>query len=61
MDMDDIKTDETSIFLFCNTLNAQAGALRCQGFSRLADLLIRAQGTISKLYREIQSLRGEKE
>ena len=50
---DHIKTDRNSIDLFCNTLNAQAGILRYTN-PRLANVLLRAQGTINKLCEEKQ-------
>lgn len=58
-----VKTDEKSIFLLCNSLNAVQGALRHEGKTgqRIADLLLKAQATITKLYVENQTLRKEKE
>lgn len=56
-----IKTDETSIFLLCNSLNAVSGGMRLEKKERIAELLLRAQGTIMKLYVENQELRKEKE
>lgn len=59
MSLDEIKTDEESIYLFCNTLNAIQGSVRPYD-QRLANVLLRAQGTIVKLYKENQALKGEK-
>lgn len=61
MGMLKIKTDEESIFKLCNSLNAVAGAMRCQEKHRLSVLLLTAQGTITKLYKENQELRKGKE
>ena len=60
MNLDDIKTDEQSIYRFCNTLNAWQGAIRHYD-QRLADVLLRAQGTIVKLHKENQALKEGKE
>ena len=57
-----VKTDEESISLLCNSINAVQGGLRYEGEreKRIADLLLRAQATITVLYQENQALRGEK-
>ncbi len=60
MSLDEIKTDEESIYLFCNTLNAKQGSVRFYD-QRLADVLLRAQGTIMKLYKENKALKEGKE
>lgn len=60
MSLDEIKTDEESIYLFCNTLNAIQGSVRPYD-QRLANVLLRAQGTITKLYKENKALKEGKE
>lgn len=45
---------ENEIFKLCNSLNAVAGGLRLKGDKRMADLLIRAQGAIMELIRELE-------
>ena len=59
----DVKTDEKSIFSLCNSLNAVAGGLRYEGKKEqhIAELLLKAQVTITMLYDENQSLRKERE
>lgn len=59
MNENHIKTDEKSIYRFCNTLNAWQGAIRHYDH-RLADVLLRAQKTIVTLYEENKTLKGEK-
>lgn len=63
MDRRKINTDEESVSRLCNSLNAVAGALRCEGARnhRLAELLLNAQATITMLYAENQALRKERE
>ena len=53
-----VKTDEESIYLLCNTLNAIQGSVRFYD-QRLADVLLRAQGTIMALHEELKELKGE--
>lgn len=57
-----VKTDEQSIGSLCNSLNAVQGALKFEGErgNRIAELLLRAQATITILYEENQTLKGEK-
>lgn len=59
MNLDDIKTDEQSIYLFCNTLNAKQSFVRSYD-ERLADVLLRAQGTIVALFEENKALKEGK-
>lgn len=59
MSIDDIKTDEESIYLFCNTLNAIQGGVRFYD-QRIADVLLRAQGTIVALFKENKALKEGK-
>lgn len=58
--MSDINTDDKSIDLLLNSLNAGTGACR-PTLPTLANLLLTAQGTIAKLRREVKELRKEKE
>lgn len=53
----DIKTDEVSISGLCNSLNAWQPIVR-RNDQRLADLLLKAQGTIWALYEELKELKG---
>lgn len=55
-----IKTDEYSILLFCNTLNALQGVARHRGDRLVANALWRAQETIVVLLEENKALKGEK-
>lgn len=57
-----VKTDEESIFSLCNSLNAVQGGLRYEGprEQRIAELLLKAQVTITMLFDEVQLLRKER-
>lgn len=55
-----IRTDDESIGLLLNTLNAHACGIR-PALPRLADILMTAQGTIAKLHKEVKELRQKKE
>lgn len=60
----EVKTDEESIYLLCNSLNARQAGLRGYGIQQtnsLANLLLRAQATITKLYEENKALKEGKE
>ena len=62
--MQEIKTDHDSVFGLCNSLNAEQGFFRADEnphLRRVAQLLLDAQMLISKLYRENQDLKGNKE
>lgn len=61
MDISHIKTDEKSVLLLCNSLNAVSAAMRHYNDHHLAALLLRAQCTITKLHKENLELRKEKE
>lgn len=55
-----VKTDEESVGLLCNSLNAWEHPMRYKGYHALADHLREAQRLIWTLYHENQALRGEK-
>lgn len=59
--MSDIKTDERSVSLLCNSLNAWIYPMRHAGHHAVADHLLQAQGVITKLFHENQELKGKKE
>ena len=61
--MMNVKTDKESVLRLVNSLNAVQGGLRYEGERgrRLADILLRAQMTITLLYEENKSLRKEME
>ena len=62
MNLEYIKTDEQSIYLLCNSLNAWQSIAQHRGERRLANLLLKAQGTIVKLHEENKALKeGKKE
>ena len=48
---------EKGIYLLCNSLNAYSGAARHRKESRAADMLLRAQGTIARLFEENKRLK----
>lgn len=54
MTINDIKTDDYSLDLLCNSLNAHHIEALHRGDERLSNLLLRAQGTINKLCEEKQ-------
>lgn len=56
-----IKTDKDSVFGMCNTLNAWLPVMRHRGYFRVAEVLLYAQGLITKLYEENQELKAKKE
>ena len=56
-----VKTDEKSVFRLCNSLNALQPVFRHYNQPKIANLLLDAQATITKLYRENKALRKEKE
>lgn len=58
---------EKGVYLLCNSLNAYSGAARLRNEPRAADMLLRAQGTIARLFEEnkqlkkqLESMKGEK-
>ena len=61
MNMTDIKTDAHSIGLLCNSLNAHHTAAAHRGDEVLSNLLLKAQGTITKLYEENCALKKAEE
>ena len=48
---------EKGIYLLCNSLNAYSGAARHRNEPRAADMLLRAQGTIARLFEENKRLK----
>ena len=53
----EIKLDQNSVFGLCNSLNAWLPPLRVAGFDHAAFYMLRAQGTIIRLFEENQKLK----
>lgn len=57
----EIKLDERSVYGLCNSLNACIPPVRNAGFEYAAFYMLRAQGTISRLFEENQKLKKKLE